>query len=320
LRRAAGLLLVIVVVAALARVAGFDPFRDDGQQSTTATDCPLSRPGSKIGLTLAPSCATVASDTASDPDPLPTWGMIDCAERSRHTWLEDGGDSHLTGTGEKQANDAFRRLQVVDGDDVSGERCELGHNWRLASDPGTGQTGPGPTVLYSEGKRRVTFLAVRLPSDWNVRDDDWRSVMQMKQTQPYSNPRPAPMIELEVVKGAWTLYSDWSEPLWTAPAKTGAWVRFAFDVTYSRDPRRGSIRVLADLNGDGDAGDRGERSPSIRHATLSAETAGSSSDTITEGESIPSHLRVGVYHNPNYRCPPPAGCYVDYDNVQVIAP
>lgn len=95
-------------------------------------------------------------------------------------------------------------------------------------------------------------------------------------------------------------------------------VTFAFDVAYSSDPAKGSIRIYADLNGDGDAEDDDERSPELRLATLRPETAGRQ-DAVAPGEGIPSHLRAGLYQNRNYGCPPPQGCYMDIDNVQVVA-
>jgi hypothetical protein len=272
-------------------------------------------PGSKIGMEF-PGCDMVASDTASSPAPLPFWGRMDCVDPSRHRWVASGGDGHPIATGSKQANSAFRRLAVIDGDDIWGERCELGYNWNAESDPGTGIRGPGPTVFYHEGSRRVTYVSLRLPHAWDVHDPDWRVVLQMKQTEPYDNHHGGPMLDLQVRGGSWVVMSEWEE-LWTAPARTGAWTRFAFDVTYSADPARGSIRVHVDLNGDGDFGDSGERSPTFNRATLRREAPNS----VTQpGESIPSHLRAGLYQNENYACPAPAGCHVDLDNVQVLGP
>jgi hypothetical protein len=280
-------------------------------------NCPLSTAGSTIGMTLS-NCATVASDTASDPNPLPFWGKVDCAESSRHQQLTTGGDPSPTADGSVQGNSAFRRLTVLDGDNISGERCELGYNWAYPSDPGTGVRGPGPTVFYREGMRRATFISLRLPPDWKMDDPRWQVVMQMKQAQPYNNPTAAPIIDLEVRAGRWIVFDN-SHALWSAPATADSWTRFALDVVYSQDPAKGSIQVHADLNGDGDSADRGETSPLIRVATLVAETSGS--DTrVRAGSSIPSHLRAGIYHDATLPCPPSAPCSVDVDNVQVVAP
>lgn len=279
--------------------------RSDQDRSPPAnTACDLSaRAGERLAL---PGCPVIASDTAADRDPLPFWGRIDCAASSRYAQHEQGGDAAPRADGRPQGDDAFRRMRVFKGDWVSGERCELGLNDR----------SEGPTVLYYEGERRITFASLRLPTSWDIDDPNWRVVLQMKQVQPYNNPALASMFELQARSGHWLLVSDWHD-LWRTPAQTGQWTRFAFDVTYSRDPEIGRINVYVDLNGDGDAADPDERSPTIERATLRQETEGEQT-AIPVGQSIPSHLRAGLYLNPTYKCPPPAGCWADVDNVQVL--
>lgn len=303
--------------------------------STDPADCPLSHPGSTIGMTLPSSCTVVASDTASSPN-ISFWNRwnqdLDCdlnnasPDLSGVRWprpLGDG-DPHVTALGSAQPSpDSYRRATVVDGDNVFGERCELGFNWTQKRDAGRGP-GPGPTVFYREGQRRVTYISFRLGPGVNPSGSDWRTVMQMKQTQPYDNQTVSPVIEMEVRDGHWALVNSWRD-LWTAPAHQDTWTRFAFDVTYSQDPSVGRIKVYVDLNGDGDFGDANEISPTFHVATLRAEQprvrGGTYSDVPSPwapGQSIPSHLRAGIYQNPDYSCP--SGCSVDIDNVEVVEP
>jgi hypothetical protein len=260
--------------------------------------------------------ALIFSDTGTAPDPTSIWGKIDCQNQSRAQQINTGGDTHLTATGAPQGDSAYRRLSVLDGDDVYGERCELGKDFRGS-----------PTVLYRQGAHRLTELSARLPSTFPLNVFTWQVVAQMKQTWPAENSSGTPVLELDAYNGRWVLRqsdsrgaaSD-SRELWSVPAQANFWTRFAFDVRYSDRKKGGFIRVGADLNGDGDFADTGERSPGFHTYTLKMETAGSLRDGIKVGHAIPSHLRVGIYHDTAIPCRGPLGCQVDIDNVQVLRP
>lgn len=275
-------------------------------------------------MTLPSSCTLVSSDTASNPDPIPFWGQLDCQNAGRQQQVSTGGDPSVTALGTSQANSAFRQMTVMDGDDVWGERCEGGYNWSQSTGGG-GTPGPGPTVAYYNGTRRATYISIKAPSGVDVNDPHWRTVMQMKQTEPYTAPwdagqgqvAPGPMIEMQLRSGAWTLINDW-HTLWTAPAQAGVWTRFAYDVTYSPDPSVGSIKVYADLNSDGDFSDSGEQSPTFHVSTLSTESQPGGANPYTAGQPIPDHLRAGIYQDPVHNCV--SGCSMDLDNVQIVRP
>ena len=279
---------------------------------TSASDCAVTAGGAPFAASV-PSCAVVAQDTAQNPDPLPFWGSIECATSSRYEYSTSGGDPHPAAGGAPQGNDAYRHLTVLDGDDFYGERCELGENdWRT-----------GPTAFYHEGQHRLTYISFRLGESFPLANSGRQSVMRMKQTQPSENGGGAPVISLEARDGRWKLvqsdsagYSSDTHVLWSTPAETGVWTRFAFDVVYSQDPAVGSIRVSVDLNGDGDSLDSGEQSPTFHTYTLKYETA--TSDYFNAGDSLPSHLRVGVYHDSSIACPSAGVCSDGVDNVQVV--
>jgi Polysaccharide lyase len=259
--------------------------------------------------------ASGISDTAATQSPIPFWGEIDCQSSSRHSYVDGGGDPHPTATGAGQGNDSYRELTVYDGDDIWGERCELGENNHRSS----------PVAVYREGQRRLTYISLRLPGGFDLSEDTWQVVMQMKQAGPSANSGGTPVLELDAYGGQWRLrqsksrgYAEDSRELWAAPAQTEVWTRFAFDIRYSSKPGRGRISVGADLNADGDFADAGEQSPRMRTYTLKRETRGGGRDGIAPGRSIPSHLRAGLYHDDGYSCA--GGCSVDVDNVQVLRP
>jgi hypothetical protein len=306
-----------LTIAALAAAPDHPAHAKDPKAHLSTRSCKLSRPGSSIGMRLR-GCRTVFTDTASNPSPLPKWGDVECADASRVQRPTSGGDPSRKANGVRQRNSAFRRLTVLDGDNIFGERCELGYNWAYPSDPGTGIMGPGPTVLYREDKRRATYMSLRLPGNFKLSDRRWQVVMQMKQTQPFNNPAQYPVLEMAANAGSWVVSSS-GESLWSAPATLSRWTRFAFDVVYSQDPNKGSIQIHADLNGDHDFRDAGETSRRIHIATLLAETSGSD-DRVPVGSSIPSHLRTGIYHDASLPCSTSDPCSVDVDNVQVVAP
>ncbi|HWD40801.1 MAG TPA: heparin lyase I family protein [Fimbriimonas sp.] len=272
--------------------------------------CPLNDPNYVVDPTIH-DCKLIASDTASNPDPIPFWGSTDCGdypngvEPRRVTHPTAGGDSDATATGAPQENEAYRRMTVFDGDEFFGERCELGFN----------NMDRGPTTFFRAGMRRVTYFSERLPENFELDGEDWQTVFQMKQAQPSVDNGGGPMIELQATRGEWILLNDW-EIIWSVPAQKNFWTRFAFDVVYSQDPHKGSIQVSVDLNGDGDFEDANERSPKLPATTLSTQTE--PGYEIPPGGSIPSHLRAGIYHSTRYSCPPPVGCSTELDNVQVI--
>jgi hypothetical protein len=277
-----------------------------------APTCPLGASTTTGSLAMSlPGCSLIASDTAAQTSPQSFWGDLQCQDASRYATIASDGDTHVTAAGAAQGNGAFRRMTVFDGDNFWGERCELGEN----------DYRHGPTAFYHEGQHRVTYLSERLPANFPITTSKWQTVMQMKQAQPSHDDGSGVALEMQVMGNRWTIANDWNT-IQTFPAKAGIWTRFAFDVYYSQDAAKGWIQVSADLNGDGDFDDSGERGKVTRAATLQTEAVGSfnTADGLAAGAPIPSHLRVGVYHDPSISCPAGSGCSVDVDNVQVVAP
>ncbi len=279
-------------------------------------------------ISLTPA-EVLFSDTGEDGDPGGVWGRIDCQETSRQRRVEAGGDPAPDAGGAPQESSAYRRLTVRDGDDISGERCELGEN----------DHNEGPTALYREGRRILTFVSLRVPSTAVSDGESWQTVFQIKQAQPSDGGEfTSPVLAMHVTEGEWRLDQVEKGTVWRAPVTRNRWTRFVLDGVFSQDADLGSVRLHADLNADGDFLDAGEHAEVRGVITLGTEVDGENGgeDGLDPGDSIPGHLRVGIYHcdelpgsanacpepeRPDpWPCPAPPGriaCAIDVDNVQV---
>jgi hypothetical protein len=293
----------------------------------TTDACPLSQATSALGIALPTSCNVVRADTAGVSDAHDLWGgdAYACAAESRVSRPTSGGDPGATAVGAAQGDSAFRETTVLDGDNYSGERCELAYNtWHS---PFASATNPyGTFYNYHEGERRATYASLRLPASFPLSAQDWQNVLQIKQSGPSDGSSGTPILSIKAYKGQWQLFHTPTNsegpdtPIWQTPAQKGVWTRFAIDGYFSQDPSLGWIKLYVDSNGDHDFADSGEQSPVFHTNTLKRELSGVNTDGMTQGSSIPSHLRVGIYHNSSIPCPAPTGCSVDVDNVQVVAP
>jgi hypothetical protein len=197
-------------------------------------------------------------------------------------------------------------MTVQDGDSVWGERAELGNDNRLH-----GLRPPrGTFFLYREGRRRVTSFSMRLPTDFPINTSSWQVVMQMKQTGASSNSGGTPVLALEAREGDWVLTQSTSagassntRELWSTPATLGVWTPIRLAVTYSPDRTQGKVQITVG----------GVRSRVFTTYTQKREIP-PGSQGLSPGDGIPSHLRMGIYHDPAIR-----GTHVDFTNVQVTA-
>ena len=130
----------------------------------------------------------------------------------------------------------------------------------------------------------------------------WQTVLQMKQSEPSVYRGGGPVLEVDASNGKLQLIHNWHRR-WSTPIVKRRWLRIALNVRYSQSGKAGWVRMFVDRNGDGDAGDRRERSPRFHVSTLKTELSGGSPGGLRPGAPIPSHLRVGIYHDPPLRLP-----------------
>jgi hypothetical protein len=242
--------------------------------------------------------AAVRSDQPIDPVAEHAWGKLgSMADPSRAQYFRSGGPNDTP----------YRRCTVLDGDDSDGERCEYGYNSRfegLAS-----PTNPSGTFfLYQANTRWITSWWMRLPADFPIDSRRWQVVMQMKQTGASANSGGTPVLALEARHNDWVLTqsasagdSSSTHELYRAPAQVGVWTYLALDVTYSPDPSVGRVRLLAN----------GNLSPTFHTYTQKYEIP-PGSDGLEPGDPIPSHLRMGIYHDSSL-----PGTHVDFTSVTV---
>lgn len=253
-------------------------------------------------------------DTMADADQSVQWGLLQAVSADRVALNVVGdGDARPKGDGTPQTTRRYRRLTLKDGDDFSGERVELGANERRNGTSG----GAGTFMLYPEGTHYETWFSLRLPSSFPINTPDWCVVMQMKQTQPYTtdNGGAGPIIEMDVRSGNWMVITNGTTTLFTAPAKLNVWTRFRIDARYFADPTKGRIRIQIDDRANATTWVPQYDSGVLTTAMLTTAVGAQSGPgwSLNNGDSIPAHLRLGIYRNPIIT----GDTSIDVGNVQV---
>jgi Polysaccharide lyase len=174
---------------------------------------------------------------------------------------------------------AAYRLEVRDGDDYFGERCELGQaNPRRPGFP-----------LFKEGDERWISWQVYLPTNFPVSATRFQVVAQWKQMGSLGTPALA----MAVNNGKFSLDSSDSYVSGNAAviarrvgtAQVARWVKFTLHVKFSPDPNVGFIELFGDLDGNGQT----LLLPLTHIWTMKRDETGSTVD---------SHARIGIYRDP----------------------
>jgi hypothetical protein len=301
--RSKPLVLVLQVIAGivLAGVAGWALFGlatgDSGGHASRpvtaglpippprSASCATPSPSSYF-LTPASGSRLIWSDDCSSADPLPLYGaFVGGDSNGAHDKFVSNmsqiapGRLGLSSSG-GPLDMPYRTLTVQPQDvNWSAPRDALGYNWHKSSDAGWNIPGPGPTVLWHEGERRLLTTWVRLDSINYT--SDFRQLFEIKQSEPFDQkPSGGAMFELQQRKGDWMAISQWTNT-WTIPVTqpAGSWVPISVEGFFSADPSKGWIRFKI---GD-------QTSPVFHQQTLLRDTS--------SGASVPSFLEMGPYQD-----------------------
>lgn len=221
------------------------------------------------------------SDDCSQVDPTPRWGEISMQRKDgvqspsyKMSEIEPGRFQQFPSGG--PGNKPYYRFTAPQGDNI----------W-TPSPAGRSELSLQNQWFY-EGQRRITLVAIRLPAQ--EYPFTWNTLLQFKQNEGKNWTGGSPALAFEQWGGEWKIRTfgrdDWVP--WHIPclaAHRGKWLRFAFDITYSSDWTKGSLKVYGDLDGDG--------LYEYESATVALQTL--LQQQLGGGPGIESHVRAGLY-------------------------
>src|SRR3954453_21650788 len=172
----------------------------------------------------APAQADILWQGGAERPLAEEWANFSCAAADR---VSQGSDPVAQGA-------SAYRVDLHEGDDSFGERCELG----MGSPMKTG------FPVFREGDERWIAYQVYIPHGFPSDGNRYVDVTQFKQV----NDLCAPALSVHVENGELLLFhsadnrsSCGGEALWRAPMAYGRWVELLFHVQWSSDPARGSV-------------------------------------------------------------------------------
>src|SRR4051795_11409888 len=215
----------------------------------------------------APAQADVLWHAGAEQPLLTEWANFSCADPSRVSEVSDP----------VAQGDSAYRVDLHDGDDSFGERCELGMS---------APTKPGFPV-FSEGDERWIAYQVYIPAGFPSDGNRYVDITQFKQV----NDLCAPALSVHVEDGEMLLFhsadnrsSCGGEALWRAPMVYGRWVKLLFHVAWSSDPAKGSVELFSDLDGGG----LEQLLPATHMFTMKMDPLGA---------TLPVGARLGIYRD-----------------------
>jgi hypothetical protein len=196
------------------------------------------------------------------------WANYSCADGSRVQQVESPA---------AQGRRAYQ-VEVRDGDNAYGERCEIG----------MGNPGRNGFPQFREGDERWISFQVYLPDDYPVDTPDWNLIFQIHQIGDGGCPPISIGVEdgqMKLFKSARNTYVLDTAEMWSAPVERNRWMKLTLHIKNSQDPGVGFVELFGDLDGQG-------------MQTLLERTATHTMTRTAAGDSMINHARVGIYRNP----------------------
>jgi polysaccharide lyase-like protein len=221
------------------------------------------------GLAFAGSAfAGVLSFSGAERPLAQDWASYSCQDASRVQQVESPA---------AQGKHAYQ-LEVKDGDNSWGERCEIG----------MGNPSKTGFPLFHEGDERWISFQVYLPDDYPIDTHMWNVFFQIHQT----GDGGCPPIALSVQDGEWKMFNTTRNTyvldtyqVWSAPAQRNHWAKFKLHIMNSTDDNAGFVELFGDLDGQGEK-------------LLLDRTHTHTMTKDSNGVPMTNHARVGIYRNP----------------------
>ncbi len=227
------------------------------------------------------------------------WVSFSCEDRSRFDQVTAGA---------VQGRRAYR-IEVHDGDDSYGERCELDNG-------NTEAKRLHHQLLFHDGQEAWVAFQTFLPLNFSFASDgapvsfknDGGLIMQIKQLGSCGTPALGIVSSRTVFalrnSAASHCESGPMRSLWKVPMVMGRWVRWLQHIRFSTDPRVGFIATWYDPDGLGlrqipPTLDLGHRVIENRIYTHTQKAPTGHPDPACPADDVCSHARIGIYRDPD---------------------
>src|SRR5947208_1530291 len=231
----------------------------------------------------ATASASVISTSDAERAQSQEWASQSCADTSRVKQVTSPV---------AQGTHAYE-LDLQDGDQSWGERCELGMG---------NPTRNGFPLFYSGDDRWISFQTY-MPSDFPINTPDWNVFFQIHQ----QGDGGCPPLALHVEDGQYKLFNTTRNTyvlqtyqMWSAPAERDHWAKFTLHIMNSTDDSKGFIEMFGDLDG-------------TVYKQLMPKTYTHTMTAYPNGEPMVNHARVGIYRNPAI----PGNAHIDFDGFTI---